>query len=117
MEVNGQTSLTHQTKSTKVEVSIPKVNIFKRAYFTATIIDTPPWATRNRHSNEYLVQYDNLLSTDGAKYLTEVCVVDMVMCKEEGKKYLVRFDQNPSSHYMDVAHDYLRLHFDWVGDK
>ncbi|KAM7261782.1 hypothetical protein ACFE04_020859 [Oxalis oulophora] len=151
MEVNSQTSLTYLKKSTKVEVSKPKADIFKRAYFTATIIDTPPWPTRNRNSNEYLVQYDNLLSTDGAKYLIEfvdlslirplppsraynpfelndvvdvyhlhgwrVCVVDMVMCNEEGKEYRVRFDQNPSSHYMDVAHDFLRPHFDWVGGK
>ncbi|KAM7260750.1 hypothetical protein ACFE04_026225 [Oxalis oulophora] len=66
-KVNGQTSLTHLTKSTKVEVSIPEADIFKRAYFTATIIDTPPWPIRNCHSNEYLVQYNNMLSTDGAK--------------------------------------------------
>ncbi|KAM7262029.1 hypothetical protein ACFE04_021106 [Oxalis oulophora] len=141
MEVIGQTSMTHLTKYTKVEVLTPDsdADIFKRAYFPATIIDTPPWLTRNRHSNNYLVQYDNFLSSDGAKPLPPsraynpfelndivdvyhlhrwtVCVVDKVMCKEEGKEYRVRFDQNPSSHYIDVAHDFLRPHFDWVGGK
>ncbi|KAM7275648.1 hypothetical protein ACFE04_017514 [Oxalis oulophora] len=115
----------------------------ERAYFTATIIDTPQWPTRNHHSIEYLVQYNNLLSNDGAKYLTEfvdlslirslppsrdynhfelndvvdvfhfkgwrVCVIDKVMCKEEGKEYRVRFDQNPNSHFFDFAHDFLSL--------
>ncbi|KAM7264203.1 hypothetical protein ACFE04_001886 [Oxalis oulophora] len=54
MEFNNQTSQTHLTKSTNVEVSILEADIFKRTYFTATIIDTPPWPKRNHHSNEPL---------------------------------------------------------------
>ncbi|KAM7264800.1 hypothetical protein ACFE04_002483 [Oxalis oulophora] len=102
MEVNDHTSPTHLKKSTKVEVSILEADIFKRAYFSATIIDTPPWPTRNRHSNEYLVQYDNLLSTDGAKYLTKFVDFSLIRPLPPSRAY------NPSE-FNDVV-DVYHLH-------